>query len=504
LTFTADDYWKWPNGLLSETPMYLVGGAVRDALLNRPSYDLDFVTPGEALKIARRLADDLGGAYFPLDIKRKVARVVLKEAAGLKIDTNRKIKVDISAYQGADLDGDLKGRDFTINAMALEVHSLEKLIDPLGGAQDLHDKQLRSCAPSSFVNDPVRILRAVRFAVDMNLSIVVDTFHHMQEAVPDLDEVSAERMRDELFRILALSRPGTSLRLLDKVGALEYITPEVCLLKEVQQSPPHVMDAWSHTLDTLYQLDNLLEILAIHFDPDKVANLIMGMVTSQLGRYRQQLSEHMNNALNPDRPHRGLLCLAGLYHDVGKPAAAREEAGGKIQFIGHEQIGSQLIEKRGQALKLSNLETKRLVTIVSHHMRPSLLSHSDGLPSRRAIYRFFKDTGAAGVDICFLSLADMLATYGPTLPAERWSRHLEVVRSLLGAWWEGRDQAIFPPTLVDGNELMQAMGIDSGPAVGYLLEAIREAQINKEINNQQEAFKLAEKLLMEEANKKTG
>ena len=140
--------------------------------------------------------------------------------------------------------------------------------------------------------------------------------------------------------------------------------------------------------------------------------------------------------LNPERPHRGLMFLAGLYHDVGKQAAQSVDGEGKIRFIGHEQNGSQLAKKRGQALKLSNLEIERLVTIVGQHMRPSLLSHTDEAPSRKAVYHFFRDTGVAGVDICIISLADMLATYGPTLPQERWIRHLEVVQTLLGAWWD--------------------------------------------------------------------
>lgn len=487
-----------------EVPVYLVGGAVRDALLKRQSYDLDFVTPGEALKIARRLADDLGGAYFPLDMKRKVARVVVKAEAWSEIRIKQNIRVDISAYQGADLDSDLKGRDFTINAMAIEVHKLERLIDPLGGAQDLVSKCLRACAPSSFLDDPVRILRAARFAVDLDLRMITDTFQRMREAVPHLPEISAERLRDELFRILALAHPNTALRLLDQVSALEYILPEVCMLKGVQQGLPHVLDAWNHTLDILRRLDNLLEVLALEYNPDSAANLSMGMVALQLGRYRQQLNEHLSERINPERPLRGLLFLAGLYHDVGKPSTASMDSSGKIKFIGHDQVGSHMIEERGQALKLSNLEIKRLGTIVRHHMRPGMLSHSEDAPSRKAIYRFFRDTGAAGVDICILSMADILATYGPTLPAGRWARHVQVVRSLLEAWWESRDDEVFPAAIIDGNELMKVLGLTSGPLIGYLLEAIREAQINKEVHNRIEAIELAERLKKEELNKKTG
>jgi poly(A) polymerase len=490
--------------LPQDVPIYLVGGAVRDALLNRQSYDLDFATGGDAMKIARKLADELGAAYFPLDPMRKVARLILKPGERNSSEWMSPIRVDFSAYQGANLISDLEGRDFTINAMAVEVHQLQTLVDPTGGAADLVAKRLRSCSPGSFLDDPVRILRAVRFSVDLGLKIEPETFQQMREATAQLTRISPERIRDELFRILVNPHPGTSLRILDKLNVLEYFLPEVCMLKEVEQPQPHVMDAWNHTLDVLNRLERLLDVLSLGYSPDKSENLIMGLVVLQIGRYRQQLAEHLSNALNADRPHRGLLFLAGLLHDVGKKTTQTVDAGGKNSFIGHDQIGSKMVEKRGQALKLSNLEIDRLVSIVKHHMRPSLLSHPEESPSRKSIYHFFRDTGAAGVDICILSLADMLATYGPTLPQDRWVKHLEVVRSLMGAWWEDKEERVFPATIINGDELMEALNLSPGPYVGYLLESIREAQINHEIHDPQEAISLARKLSQENLSKKTG
>lgn len=492
-------------GLLpSGFPIYLVGGAVRDALLKRQSYDLDFVTPGDSMKIARKLADDLGAAYFPLDSKRKVARVIIKAKDELSIHGAQPMRVDFSAFQGADLISDLQGRDFTINAMALEIHDMEKLVDPTGGAADLISKRLQACSKSSFLDDPVRILRAVRFSVDLDLKIQAGTLRLMREAKLHIPEVSPERLRDELFRILIISHPVTSMRILDKLEVLEYILPEVCALKDVQQSHPHVMDVWGHTLDTINRLETLLDILATEYNPDKASNLSLGTVAVKLGRYRQQLAEHLNNALNPDRPHRGIIFLAGLYHDAGKLTARTVDDQGYIKFIGHDQIGSKLVEKRGQALKLSNLEIERLVSIVNHHMRPSLLSHPVESPSRKSIYRFFKDTGAAGVDICLLSLADMLATYGPTLPQDRWARHVEGVRKLLGAWWEDDGETVFPPPLINGNDLIEDLKLSTGPMIGYLLESIREAQVVGDIQDRQEALNLARVILEKNLNTKTG
>jgi len=490
--------------LPSGFPIYLVGGAVRDAFLKRQSYDLDFVTPGDSMKIARKLADDLGAAYFPLDSERKVARVVLKARDDLSIPGAHPLRVDFSAFQGVDLISDLQRRDFTINAMALEIHHLETLIDPTGGAADLKSKCLRACSASSFLDDPVRILRAGRFSVDLDLKVQSDTLRLMREAKLHLPDVSPERVRDELFRILIISHPASSLRILDKLEVLEYILPEVCLLKDELQSPPHVMDVWNHTLDSINRLESLLDVLAPEYNPDKASNLTLGMVVVHLGRFRQKLADHLNNALNPDRPHRGIIFLAALYHDVGKLTTRTVDEQGNFKFIGHDQIAGKLVEKRGQALKLSNLEIERLVSIVSHHMRPSLLSHPVESPSRKAVYRFFRDTGAAGVDICLLSLADMLATYGPTLPQDRWARHVEVVRTLLGAWWEDKEESVFPPALINGNDLKEELKLSTGPIIGYLLESIREAQVTGDIQNRQEALNLARVIVKENLNTKTG
>lgn len=490
--------------LPGDLPIYLVGGAIRDALLNRSNYDYDFVTPGDALKIARQLADDLGAAFFPLDTRRNVARLIIKPSGQFSTPLDRPIRVDFSKCQGPDLNSDLQGRDFTINAMAMDMRKMQIIIDPLHGASDLVSKCLRVCSEFAFINDPVRILRAVRFSVDLGMTIQPETLRLIRQSVAYLPDVSGERLRDELFRILMQARPNIPLRLLDKLSAFEYILPEITELKGIEQSAPHVMNAWDHTLDLITRLENIFDVLAPEFDADKAGNFALGSVALWLGRYRQNLAEHLHNAINPDRPHRSLIFLSGLFHDVGKVQSRSVDDRGKIRFIEHEQIGSQLVKKRSQALKLSNLEIDRLVAIIKHHMRPSLLSHPTGLPGRKTIYRFFRDTGVAGVDICILSLADLLATYGSTLPQDRWLRHLDVVRSLLAAWWEDETGKLFPTPFLNGDELMELLDLSPGPFIGYVLEEIREAQVAGDIHSKEEAIFLARGLSKEYVNKKTG
>lgn len=481
-------------GLPGEVSIHLAGGAVRDIMLGRTTNDLDFVLTGDVLALTRRLGNKLGAAYYPLDEERKTARLVQIWSDGTRQ------KLDFSALRGATLDEDLQARDFTINAMALTLDEQPRLVDPLGGAADLKARVLRACSDQVFIADPVRVVRSVRLATDLECKIRPETTRLIRQAVPLLANVSAERLRDELFRMLDGSSPATAIRLLDMLGALEAILPEVVALKGVSQSPPHIYDVWSHTLEVVQRLNQILAVLAVDYDQEKAANWALGFVSVELGRYRQQINEHLNAALNPDRSLRGLLILAGLYHDVGKPGTQIQDETGRIRFFEHEQAGAELAVGRARALRLSGDEMDRLATIVYNHMRPHLLAQAGASPSRRAIYRFFRAAGAAGVDICLLSLADSLATYGPTMPQETWARQLSVARNLLNAWWEYPEQAVRPPALVNGNDLIQVFDLESGPLIGQILDEIREAQATGQVNTREQALCLAGKKI-EQAKK---
>lgn len=478
--------------------IYLVGGAVRDAILGREVHDLDFAVPQNALKLAKALADKLPAAFYPLDVENDTARLVIIHADG-----SRDI-LDFAGFRGVTLEDDLRGRDFTLNAIALYLRSGE-LLDPLGGVDDLRAKRLRACAETSMSDDPVRILRAVRQAASYGLSIDKTTREQMKAAVPGLASVSAERSRDEILKILAGPRPDTALRALDMLGVLPHILPELAAMKGVTQSPPHVQDVWSHTLSVLRHLEDILDLLAPQYNEEKSnADLYNGLLVLKLGRYRAQLGEHLAEKLNTDRPLRALLFLAALYHDVEKPSTRTVEESGRIRFFTHEDKGAQTILRRAIALRLSNDEMDRLKLIVAHHMR--IHAHADrlrkGQPiSRRAIYRFFRDTGPAGVDIILHSLADLRATFETSLPQDHWVAELDICRALLEAYFETPEQVVRPPQLINGNDLMTELGMKPGRQIGQLLEAIRESQAEGNLASREEALAFAREWLSDKANK---
>jgi putative nucleotidyltransferase with HDIG domain len=473
-------------------PIYIVGGAVRDALVQRPISELDFIVPDNAIKHARNIANHLEGAFYVLDSVRDYGRVLVPQPHG------QPLILDFAPQQGADLELDLKSRDFTINAMAAGITPPYPRYDPLGGANDLLEKKLRACSPTAINNDPIRILRGIRFAVNYGVHTDKETKSLMRAAVDLLPNVSAERIRDELFKLLSSRKPEAATQVLDVLGGLQHVLPELVDLKDVKQSPPHIYDAWKHTLEVVRQLGLILNVLSSSYDPDSISNLYMGVVSLQLARYRKPLTNHLEKNLVQSRPTSALNVLGALYHDIGKPHCQEEDEAGEIHFLNHEVVGAKLAARRAADLQLSNDEIKHLEILVRNHMRPLWLAQTGKPPSRRAKYRFFRDTQDAGIDICLLSLADTLGTYGHTLPPDTWKRHVDVVRSLMEAWWELKDEQISPTALIDGNDLMNKFNLKPGPLIGRLLSGIQEAQATGVVKNSRQAYEYANRLLQEE------
>jgi tRNA nucleotidyltransferase/poly(A) polymerase len=476
------------KALSKDQEIYLVGGAVRDLLLDRPIHDYDFALPAKAMAAARQVAKNLGAAFYPLDATRDVGRVIVEEGG-------TRVTLDFIILQGANIDMDLAARDLTINAMAVDLRHPEVLLDPLGGAADLKEKLVRAASPQAFLTDPVRVLRAIRMAASFSMRIEKETRQALRAAAKDLGQVSAERLRDELFRLLQAPRIATSLRALDLLGALDLVMPELTSLKGVEQSPPHAFDVWEHTLQVIDRVEHVTALLGEHYAPEGASTLLSGLVVLRLGRYRSQLSEWLAGEPVPGRRRRELLLLAALFHDAAKPAARSVEAGGRIRFIDHENLGVELALRRGTALHLSNAELDYLQSAVRYHGRPFGLTQTGAAPSRRAIYRFFRDTGEMGVDICLLSLADFMGKYGAELPQDALAEHLETLRSLLEAYFEQRTQMVAPPPMLSGDDLMAELQLPPGPKIGAILEALREAQAVGELADRAAALALARGML---------
>ncbi|HEX8992233.1 MAG TPA: HD domain-containing protein [Anaerolineales bacterium] len=499
------------HAALRDQEIYLVGGAVRDALLGHVSHDLDFAVPKNAIAVARRVANALKADFYILDESFDAARVIVQAGSDggapgrqgaaraerdvLDFSSFRKPAGSFRSGPEPTLEADQRGRDFTINSLAFDLRS-RVILDPLHGAADLRSKVIRSCSAGAMQDDPVRIMRGVRLAASLGFKIDPSTREAMKAAVSGLRRISAERQRDELFKTLEGRRPDASLRALEMLGALPYMMPELSDMKGVTQSAPHVADVWEHTLSVLQYLESTLGALGVNFEAERNNDLFTGLLSLRLGRYREHFAAHFANGFTPDRSVRALLFFAALYHDIAKPASKTVEAGGRIRFLGHEGAGAEVAARRAKAFNLSNDEIGRVQTIVANHMRlhfhASRLEEDKQQPSRKSIYRFFRDTGEAGVDLIVLGLADLRGVRGRTLTQETWSSGLDVARLFLENYWEKPEETVAPPRLINGDQLMQELDLQSGPVVGELLAAIREAQASGELSSREDAIRYAQ------------
>ncbi|MCU0513507.1 MAG: hypothetical protein MUE40_13175 [Anaerolineae bacterium] len=476
----SDDVLAIQEALLAASlpPVYLVGGAVRDACLHRPIKDIDLATPGSAIGVARHLANALAGDLFIMDRERDVARVFLNTASG-------RLLLDVAGFRGPDLAADLTGRDFTVNAMAVDLHSdLTHLIDPCGGEPDLRQKVLRRCTPDALAHDPIRALRGVRQSVQFGLRIEPATLQDLRAQVARLPETSPERVRDEFFSLLLLDNVTAALRIADAVGVLEVIVPEVGPLHGLAQPAPHVFDAWQHTLVLTEKLAAMLLAISYRRSDSTAAVFDLGMMVMQLDRYRAALNEHFNHTWANDRPHRALLLQAALLHNAGKAATAPHFQGDLAHTL-------RLAEARAEALRLSQPEKKRLLAILSGYRQ--VLALADAAPLTQ--HRFWHGQEEAGVDRCLFALADYAATTGSELEQHAWLRLVERVRGLLAARFDHYAQIVKPPPPVNGHDLMARLAIPPGRILGDILDAIREAQVTGEVVTAAEAYALAQRYL---------
>ncbi|HVF26012.1 MAG TPA: DUF5678 domain-containing protein, partial [Anaerolineales bacterium] len=211
---------------LPNQDIHLVGGAVRDMLSKRLSRDLDFALPSNGISSARRVANALNGDFMALDGERDTGRAIITESDGTRTF------LDFATYRGATLDEDLHARDFTMNAIAYDLRA-STIIDPLNGASDLRAKTIRACLPTSVSNDPLRILRAIRQAAAFDFKIERETRNLMQQSAHLLPNISPERKRDEVFKILEGPKPAASMQALEMLGVFPYLLPELSALKGV-------------------------------------------------------------------------------------------------------------------------------------------------------------------------------------------------------------------------------------------------------------------------------
>lgn len=428
----------------------LVGGPVRDAFLGHGVHDLDFTTsarPDDIVRIVAPIAEahwDIGRAFGTIGAKVAGETVEITTYRSDSYDgVSRKPEVEF----GESLEGDLVRRDFTVNAMALRLPQVV-LVDPSGGVEDLLEGRLRtpSAADLSFGDDPLRMLRAARFTSQLGFRTTDEVEWAMAELAGRIEDVSAERVQEELRKLLSTPSPRAGLELLVDTGLAGYFLPELPALRLEQDEHHHHKDVYVHSLTVLEQAIAL------------------------------EAQRHPGAA--PDVT----LRIAALLHDIGKPATRRLEPGGAVSFHHHDLVGSKLATRRLRALKFDKQTITEVARLVELHLR--FFGYTDGAWTDSAVRRYVTDAGPLLERLHILTRADV--TTRNRRKAERLAHAYDDLEHRIAELAEKEELASKRPDL-DGTRIMQLLDLPPGPEVGRAYRFLLELRLEEGPLGEEEA-----------------
>jgi len=365
-----------------KVPVYLVGGFLRDTLLGQEKKDFDFAVGKNALQVAGLFSKRIKGAYVLLDKERGCARVAKRIKGEL-------YTFDFADFRAKTFHEDLAHRDFTINTLSVDLSKLkasteisDALMDVKRGVKDIKDKRIKRTSVRVFKEDPLRMLRAFALKAALGFKIELKTLNQIRKEKDLICDVSYERIREELFKILETNKAAPILKSMDRVGLLEKIIPQIKVMYGCKQGTYHHLDVWPHSMETVVQMEKIF------------------------GRMKDdgEVAAYLKEPLGGNRSRQAIMKLAALLHDVGKPDTRKRERG-RISFHGHEHVGKSIVRHVANMLKLSIRERHALEDMVRWHLRPGYLSNFKQ-PSEKAIYRYFRDTKEEGDSLLSIEISN--------------------------------------------------------------------------------------------------
>lgn len=433
--------------------VYLVGGTLRDLLLDKDPADIDIVISCDIEKSVRRLARKFSANFFVLDKKRDYYRLMLQ--------AGRSITIDFTPVEGSGIKADLGRRDFTMNAMAIDLRNTE-FIDPYGGKTDIEKSSIRMVAEENMIDDPLRLLRAFRFMTCSGFSICARTGAAIKKHAAKISSVAGERIGAELLVILRNNESTGVFRELHKHDLLCQIFPELTAGESVTQNEWHHLDIFDHSLESLKNLEMIVADLPDFLKPFEV-----------------KISEELLKPSGGGYSRAEIVKLATLLHDIGK-VSCRKKSGGRMRFIGHDKVGAEMIVAIGGRLKLPKSVTQSVTLLIGHHLRPFNAITSNGI-SNKALFRFIRDLRGFHIGALLLAIADSMATCGKLVTQKRRETEKEAAVKVLS------DKKSTEKPLVTGREIMEITGLKEGKEIGMILEKIAELYAIDEIRNRNEA-----------------
>ncbi|CAB4535614.1 unannotated protein [freshwater metagenome] len=419
----------------------LVGGPVRDAILGRLGNDLDFTTnakPEESKKILHGWAEhvwDTGIAFGTVAGKLGDTTV---EVTTYRSDVYEKDSRKPEVSYGETIEGDLSRRDFRVNSMALELTGPKpEFIDPFDGLSDLTKKILQTPGKpeDSFSDDPLRMLRAARFASQLNFEIAPNVLVAMKEMASRLSIISAERIRDELSKILMSQNPRLGITILVDTGLAEIVLPEIPKLRLEVDEHHHHKDVYEHSITVL-----------------------------------EQAIEHEDRLGGPNL----VIRLAALLHDIGKPKTRNLIEGGGVSFHHHEVVGARLAKKRLQELRFDGHTVEEVETLIALHLR--FHGYGDGEWSDSAVRRYVRDAGDLLVHLHVLTRAD--CTTRNKTKAARLAATYDSLEARIAVLMEQEELSKIRPDL-DGAQVMEILDLKPSRAVGQAMDFLMELRLER-------------------------
>lgn len=445
---------------------YLLGGILRDLLLGRSSRDLDIAVAEDPLAFTRDFAKTIGAKLVTLDSRYGLMRVMKKG----------EMQLDCSSLRGGLIQEDLARRDFSINAMAIEIPPHSEpwrpiLIDPFDGIKDLESRMIRIVPPNPFPEDPLRILRAFRHFAELGFELNPETMTTMKSNIHLLHKVSPERIRDEWMKILDSKRAGETVGIMDSCGLIEQFLPEVGSMKGVSQNEHHHLDVLGHSLVTLNNLEVLMRDLPNLFP--------------SLHRPFEELL--FREQFLPGYSSRSLLKFAALLHDAGKPSTRSIDNKGRIRFFNHERDGDEIAREICLRLRFSVRETRIIQRWIRNHMRPGQLFCVKN-PSKQVIVRFFRQNIEDYPALFLLFLADILSTSGPAAARDAFQKALYFVCEMLAIYEKEIRCRLERERLINGHDLKERLELEPGPIFSTILMDVELHQAEGLLTSREEAL----------------
>lgn len=455
---------------------YLVGGSVRDAMLGKTTRDVDVVVCGPANGVVEALAESLNGHIVPLPVELDAGRIIVQSG-------DHRVTVDILGLPSDDILPDLRRRDFTINTIATPLESAAagswELIDPLEGKLDIASHTIRATSDNVFSDDPVRMLRAVRIAAETGFVIEPRTQSLIRRDASRLTGSSSERIREVLLRTLAADGAAKWVRLMDSLGLLSIVIPELDHARDVSQPREHYYDVFGHLVAALDYAD---QIMTDSYS-NEIAREMMPGFDGMDAYFCQDASDGHTRGT--------FLKLTALLHDIAKPQTKTVEPSGRVRFFGHSEKGAEFAEDILTRLRVGRRGIGIVRSMVRHHLRPRQMGNKGELPTNRAIHRYYRDLGDVALDTLYLNMADFLAARGPLLTRAEMRNQVRVIKHILAVGPQNQTVVTSRKRLLTGHDIMNELQIQSGPLVGRLLKSVAQAEAKGKIRTRDEALELA-------------